>query len=97
MEEKITHQFCIQVFDAESRRALAALLTGKTKEQPEGIAISGNRIRTCLHLVTQAVGEKLLEKFREGRWVHPCTFPTEEPVTLWEASSSNSGTASIYQ
>jgi hypothetical protein len=97
MGEEVTHQHTIQVFHPEPSRRLSGLLAGKAQQQAEGVAVARDRVRARLHLPAQPVGEEHLHEGRKRRCRHRVTSPAREPAARREASSSSSGTASMYQ
>jgi hypothetical protein len=93
MSQKGTGQDCAQILDFEFGGSLAKPLAGKTQEQSKGVPIAGNRVGTRFHLGTETVGEKFLKQGLKCRVAHGRSSFTRDLTALWEASSSNSGTA----
>ena len=97
MGEEIANQFGVQILNLEFRRSPAGPFAGESQEQPEGVAIAGDRVRARLHLVAEPVGEELLNECRECQGRHGRASRAREASARREASWSSSGTASIYQ
>src|SRR5262249_27896259 len=63
------------------------------QQQPERVAVGGDRLRACVALGNEPLGEKCLQSWRERS--HESTSGSCSRRAL--TSSSNSGTASVYQ
>ena len=92
MHEEVPDERDVHLLNRQLGWSLAGLFARELKQQPERVAIRGNRVWTRRHLSAEPVGEELLDKSWEGCCRHGCTSSTR-----LEASSSSSGTASMYQ
>src|ERR1700730_17136741 len=97
VQQEFADQVGIEVFDPELRWNLAPSLAGEPQEEPERVAVTRNRMCARLHVRAQTVGEEALEQRRECRGGHSRTPSSWTTTTRCDASSSSSGTASIYQ
>jgi len=71
--EEETDEGSIKVFDAELGGASVEPFFGKLQKQTKGIAISCYRMRACLPLTKQTIGEKGLQERRKAGGHHGCT------------------------
>jgi hypothetical protein len=71
--EEETDEGSIKVFDAELGGAFVEPFLGELQKQTKGIAISCYRMRACLPLTKQTIGEKRLKKRGEAGGHHGCT------------------------
>jgi hypothetical protein len=71
--EEETDEGSIEVFDAELGGAFVEPFLGELQKQTKGIAISCYRMRACLPLTKQTIGEKRLKKRGEAGGHHGCT------------------------
>jgi len=71
--EEETNEGSIEVFEAEMGGAFVEPFLGELQKQTKGIAISCYRMRACLPLTKQTIGEKRLKKRGEAGGHHGCT------------------------
>src|SRR5882724_3024631 len=83
----------VEVRQLEPRRMLSELAMGETKEQPEGVAVSGDRVWARAALLQQALGEPRLEE--RGERAHRSTSVARSSRRV--ANASSSGVADRYQ
>ena len=93
MDEESADHLGIEILDIESRGNLADIGVREAEEQPEGVAIGGDRVGARLSLVDQAVGEERLE----GRSERGHRSSPKVASNRSAASRSSSGAACKYQ
>jgi hypothetical protein len=94
--EESRHELGVQILHPKIAGLPAALLGSKFQQQPEGVSVTGHCVLAGAELSQQAVRKELLEVLREVGNTHrrpPCVAANWNSV----ASSSSSGTASMYQ
>ena len=94
--EEVRDQIGVDVFDRQVDRRLVAASARISEQQPERIAIAGDRMSACLQLRAEPVGEEALDQRGQGDGVH-CAISPPLAVARASARSSSSGTASRYQ
>jgi len=93
MDQEVANERGVDVFDLQFRRHPSGSFTDEAQQQAEGVSITGNRVRARLHLSAKPIREELLEESRK----RCCRHGRTSPSTRRDASSSSSGTASMYQ
>ena len=93
MLEERADQRRVEIVDVELERLLAGLVVREGEQQPERVAVGGDRVRTRVALRDQTFGEERLQ--RRGDEAHEST--SGSCSRRWLISSSSSGTASRYQ
>src|SRR5437762_2133901 len=83
----------VQIVDVELIGLLGGLVVREGEQQPEGVAVRGDRLGACVALGDQPLGEKCLQHRPERG--HEIT--SGSCSRRWLTSSSSSGTASKYQ
>ena len=83
----------VEIGDVQGARRLAGAFGGEAEQQPEGVAVGGDRVRTRAALTDQPVGEVGLHRRRERGHGRPprCRW------SRWQALSISSGVAVRYQ
>ena len=94
--EEVRDQIGVDVFDRQVDRRLFAASARISQQQPERIAIAGDRMSARLQLRAKPVGEEALDQRRQSDGVH-CAISPPLAVARAIARSSSSGTASMYQ
>jgi hypothetical protein len=84
---------CIEVFQPELGWLFAGLFVQEPEQQPEAVAIGGDRVRTGAPLPSQTLGEERLQKRRE-RSHERCS---QVRSSRSAASANSCGAASKYQ
>jgi hypothetical protein len=90
--QKVANESDINLLERELGWLFAGLFGRELEEEAERVPIGSNRVGTRRELGSKPIREELLDKRREGCCHHSCTSSTR-----LEASSSSSGTASMYQ
>jgi hypothetical protein len=90
VEERLD-QRRVEILDLELARLLAGALLGEGEQQPEGVAVCGDRVLAGALLVDQPLGEERLKD--RGERAHDSEASSRRSA----ASASSSGAADRYQ
>jgi hypothetical protein len=93
MAEEGADQGRVEIVELELARRLAMSLGREDQEQPQGVAIGLNRVRTDPALADEAIGEERLQ----GRGQRTNASPRRWRSSRSPASPSSSGAADRYQ
>src|SRR5207302_6033772 len=93
MAEEACDERGVEVADVELAGLLAGSVMSETQQEPPGVPVGGDRMRTGVTLADEPLGEVGLEG--GGERAHAC-LPAARS-RRWAASDSNSGTADRYQ
>jgi hypothetical protein len=81
-----------EVVDAQLTGRPAAVMAGEGEQQPEGVPVGGNRVRTGVTLADHSLGEETLQ--HGGNERHRCASVSSRRA---QARAINSGAADKYQ
>ena len=91
--EERADQRRVEIVDVQLERLLAGLLLGEAQQQPERVAVGGDRFRAGVALGDQTLSEIRLERGRERGHESTSGSCSSRRLINW----SSSGTASRYQ
>src|SRR5450755_3001970 len=93
MVEEDADERCVEVVDVQFRRLQASTRGRKYQQQPQGVAIGGERMRAGLALTNQTVGEERLQGRGEDGHASPPRWRSRRSL----AKIISSGAAERYQ
>lgn len=93
MGQERPDQRCVEVVEVQQAGLGAGLVGRVLEQQPEGVAVGGDRVRAGVALAHQPVGEERLQARGESGHDSDPVWPARRAA----ASSINSGAALRYQ